>query len=409
MKRDAWFDRSFDRSFDDSFDRPHNTPAPRTERVGSLGALFGGVYAGRRVLVTGHTGFKGSWLALWLHSMGAHVSGLALPADAGPNHARLLQLPLDEALIDLRDAATVRAALHRLQPEFVFHLAAQALVRPGYRAPAATFDTNVMGLVNLLEAVRATPSVGVLVNATSDKCYANLDTRRGYVEADALGGHDPYSASKACAEIVSASYRSSFFSHDDGRGHAVALATARAGNVVGGGDWSNDRLIPDLVRSAVSGNAVAIRYPHATRPWQHVLEPLAGYLLLGQRLLIDPQTAAQAWNFGPDASGHFSVAEVIDGFANHWPAVRTEADCSVALHEAALLHLDCTKARAQLGWRPVWDAPTALARTARWYRRQHEHGELCSRDDLTQYVADARSANLAWAACAATAASAAAA
>lgn len=363
-----------------------------------LDTLFGGTYAGRRVLVTGHTGFKGSWLALWLQAMGANVFGLALPAGDGPSHGRLLQLALDEALIDLRDATAVRVALRSFEPELVFHLAAQPLVRRSYRAPALTFDTNVMGLVNLLEAVRATPSVRVVVNATTDKCYANRHTARGYREDDALGGHDPYSASKACAELVSASYRSSFLAGDDGRGHAVALATARAGNVVGGGDWSEDRLIPDLVRSALTGHAVPIRYPHATRPWQHVLEPLAGYLLLGQRLLADPGEAAEAWNFGPDAAGQLSVSEVIDGFSRHWPAVRCEVDRSLQLHEAALLQLDCRKAHARLGWRPVWNAHTTFERTAQWYRHQHERGELRSRDDIHHYVADARSASLAWAA-----------
>ena len=363
-----------------------------------LHTLFGGTYAGRRVLVTGHTGFKGSWLALWLQAMGANVFGLALPAADGPNHGRLLQLSLDAALIDVRDATAVRVALRHFAPELVFHLAAQPLVRRGYRAPAPTFDTNVMGLVNLLEAVRATPSVRVVVNATTDKCYADRPTARGFGEDDALGGHDPYSASKACAELVSASYRSSFLASDDGRGHAVGLATARAGNVVGGGDWSEDRLVPDLVRSAVTGQAVPIRYPHATRPWQHVLEPLAGYLLLGQRLLADPGEVAQAWNFGPDAAGQLSVCEVIDAFTQHWPAVRCEVDRSLQWHEAARLQLDCRKAHARLGWRPVWGAHTTFERTAHWYRCQHERGELGSRGDLLQYVADARIANLAWAA-----------
>ena len=370
------------------------------------GPLFGGAYAGRRVLVTGHTGFKGSWLALWLHAMGARVCGLALPAPAGPNHGRMLHVPLDHALIDLRDAAAVRVALRHLEPEIVFHLAAQPLVRRSYREPAATFDTNVMGLVNLLEAVRATPSVRVVVNATSDKCYANPPspcgaranaTARGFAEGDALGGHDPYSASKACAEIVSASYRASFLAVDDGRGHAVALATARAGNVVGGGDWGEDRLIPDLVRAAVGGHCTAIRYPHATRPWQHVLEPLAGYLLLGQHLLSDPQGAAEAWNFGPPAAGQWPVAQVVAAFAEHWPAVRSQLDTSAPLHEAAQLQLDCGKARTRLGWAPLWNAATTFKRTAQWYRHQHEQGGLRSREDLLHYVADARIAGLAWA------------
>ena len=366
-------------------------------REASLGDLFGGVYAGRRVLVTGHTGFKGSWLALWLTEMGANVCGLALPAEAAPNHSRLLDLPIDEALIDLRDAAAVADVLSRFQPEIVFHLAAQPLVRRSYREPAATFDVNVMGLVHLLEAVRATASVRVVVNATSDKCYLNRETSDGYREADSLGGHDPYSASKACAEIVSASYRSSFLSAADGRGHPVALATARAGNVVGGGDWSEDRLIPDLVRSAVSGVATSIRHPQATRPWQHVLEPLAGYLLLGERLLADPHSAAEAWNFGPDASGQLSVAQVIVSFARRWSTVRCDVERAPQPHEAGLLHLDCAKARERLGWRPVWDAAVAIERTAAWYRRQHETGALPSGDDIDRYVADARLAGLGWA------------
>ena len=370
---------------------------PRAVEDLVLNQLFGGAYEGRRVLVTGHTGFKGSWLTLWLQALGARVFGLALPAATTPNHHALLGTHIDEALIDLRDAAAVVHAVRRFEPELVFHLAAQPLVRRSYFEPAATFDVNVMGLVNLLEAVRAAPSVRVVVNATSDKCYANRHTSAGYREGDALGGHDPYSASKACAEIVSASYRASFLAAGDG-GRVVALATARAGNVIGGGDWSQDRLLPDLVRNATAGRVTALRNPDATRPWQHVLEPLAGYLLLGQRLLADPAACAQAWNFGPDADGHATVGEVARTFAAHWPAVRHEIDGASHPHEAALLHLDCTRAREQLGWRPVWDRATTLARTAHWYRAQHERGELRSADDLARYVADARAAGLAWAA-----------
>jgi CDP-glucose 4,6-dehydratase len=362
-----------------------------------LRTLFGGAYDGRRVLVTGHTGFKGSWLTLWLRALGARVFGLALPASTEPNHHGLLGVRSEEALVDLRDAPAVAGALRRFEPEVVFHLAAQPLVRRSYREPTATFDTNVMGLVHLLDAVRGAPSVRVVVNATSDKCYANRRTSAGYREGDALGGHDPYSASKACAEIVSASYRASFLAAGEG-GRVVALATARAGNVIGGGDWSEDRLVPDLVRAAVAGRVTAIRSPQATRPWQHVLEPLAGYLLLGQRLLADPSACAQAWNFGPDADDHATVGEVMRSFASHWPAVRHEVDATDHPHEAALLHLDCTRARDLLQWRPVWRCATTLARTARWYRAQHERGELLSKDDLSCYVADARTAGMVWAA-----------
>jgi len=359
---------------------------------GPFDALFGGAYLGRRVLVTGHTGFKGSWLALWLQALGADVCGLALPAEPGLNHLRLLGLSMEEALVDLRDAGAVADALRRFQPEVVFHLAAQPLVRRSYREPAATFDTNVRGLVNLLEAVRATTGVKAVVNATTDKCYLNRERAQGYREDDALGGHDPYSASKACAEIVSASWRASFLAV-----RGIGLATARAGNVVGGGDWSEDRLVPDLVRSATSGRPVAIRYPQATRPWQHVLEPLAGYLILGERLLADPAAFAEPWNFGPDASGELSVAEVIVAFARQWPAVRCDVDRSPQPHESGLLHLDCRKARERLGWRPVWNVATTFERSVAWYRRQHEQGAVDSRADLDRYVADARRAGLPWA------------
>jgi CDP-glucose 4,6-dehydratase len=366
--------------------------------MSDLGNLFGGAYRGRRVLVTGHTGFKGSWLALWLQQLGARVCGLALPAEGPLNHSRLLRLPLDEALVDLRDAALVRSALRRFEPELVFHLAAQPLVRRSYRDPVGTFDTNVMGLVHLLEAVRATPSVRVVLNATSDKCYRNGGGGQAFRETDPLGGHDPYSASKACAELISASWRASFLSQDDGRGHPVALATARAGNVVGGGDWGEDRLIPDLVRAATGAAPTRIRHPTAVRPWQHVLEPLAGYLCLGQRLLSDPPGAAEAWNFGPPPAAHRQVQQVIEAFAEAWPAVRFAIDPDPQPHEARQLHLDCSKAERQLRWHSVWDLPTALRRSAWWYRRQHEQGALCSQDDLQRYVADARQRGLAWAA-----------
>jgi CDP-glucose 4,6-dehydratase len=369
-----------------------------TTTAGDLTALFGGTYRGRRVLVTGHTGFKGSWLALWLQQLGARVCGLALPAVGTPNHSLLLRLPIDEALVDLRDAARVRTALHRFEPEVVFHLAAQPLVRRGYREPAATFAINVTGLVHLFEAVRATPSVRVVVNATTDKCYRNAGTGQPFEEGDALGGHDPYSASKACAELVSACYRASYFGRDDGRGHAVALATARAGNVIGGGDWGEDRLIPDLVRAAVDGRSTRIRNPAAVRPWQHVLEPLAGYLCLGQALLADPAGVAEAWNFGPPADAHREVRQVIEAFAEAWPAVSYALDDSVQPHEAQSLHLDCRKAGQRLRWHAVWDLPTTLRRSAHWYRRQHEQGRPSSHEDLLQYVADARERGLAWAA-----------
>lgn len=358
---------------------------------------FGGHYAGRRVLVTGHTGFKGSWLALWLHRLGAQVSGLALPPDGHPDHTALLHLPIDETHSDLRDARAVNLALARFQPEMVFHLAAQPLVRRSHREPVVTWATNVMGLVNLLEAVRRTPSVKAVVVVTSDKCYANDGGQHVFTEADALGGRDPYSASKACAEIVAASYRASFFSHDDGRGRPVGLATARAGNVIGGADWSDDRLVPDLVRGACAGPPTRLRDPQAVRPWQHVLDPLAGYLLLGQRLWTDPLAPGGAWNFGPGPAGHLPVATLAERLAAHWPAIRTASDTPTGPHQAGWVALDCRKAKDELGWLPVWDIDAALQRTVLWYRQFHERQVVDSEQDLLRYVAEARQLELAWA------------
>jgi CDP-glucose 4,6-dehydratase len=361
------------------------------------GVPFGGIYEGRRVLVTGHTGFKGSWLSLWLQRLGATVAGLALPAATRPAHWDLLGLSIEEHIVDVCDATAVRDAVSRFSPEVVFHLAAQPLVRRSYREPATTFATNVLGLVHLLEAVRATPGVRATVIATSDKCYENRNTPRGYREGDPLGGHDPYSASKACAELAAASYRASFLSRETRHGRPVGLATARAGNVVGGGDWSEDRLIPDLVRAAAAGTAMQARNPQATRPWQHVLESLSGYLLLGQRLLGDPETFSEAWNFGPLPADHLSVGQVIEIFARHWPGAHAAVDRRDQPHEAQLLHLDSAKARESLGWTPVWNGPDAIAMTARWHHHLRRTGRVRSDRDIEQYLADARRAGLAWA------------
>lgn len=363
-----------------------------------LKRLFGGAYAGRRVLITGHTGFKGSWLALWLQALGAEVGGLALAPDTDPAHLDLLGLQLaHDARVDLRDANGVHAAVAALQPDIVFHLAAQPLVRRGYREPAATFNTNVDGLVHLLEAVRGCASVRVVVNATTDKVYETHDTPTGYREVDPLGGHDPYSTSKACAELVSTCYRRSYFDHDDGRGHVVQLATARAGNVIGGGDWGEDRLVPDLVRAAASGQSLRLRNPQATRPWQHVLEPLSGYLRIGQALLAG-DAAGDAWNFGPAADATLAVRDVVARLQQAWPQLLVEHDPGPHPHEAATLTLDCSKAARNLGWHPVWNADTTLQRTAQWYQAFAENRSVRSRDDLAAYVADARSAGLEWAA-----------
>jgi CDP-glucose 4,6-dehydratase len=373
----------------------------RQRPFAAMSGLFGGAYEGRRVLVTGHTGFKGSWLVLWLQSMGAHVTALSLDAGTTPSHHALLSLQLAEAHVDIRDAAALRDAMQQFAPEMVFHLAAQSLVRRGYAEPTLTFDVNVMGLVHVLEAVRATQSVRAMLNVTTDKCYRQrIEPSLPFAEGDALGGHDPYSASKACAEIVSETYRQSFLTAARSNDRHVALATARAGNVIGGGDWSADRLVPDLARAANEGRALAVRNPRAVRPWQHVLEPLAGYLLLGQQLLQAPHFSmrfSDAFNFGPDAAGHLTVSDVIAGCAKHWDAVRSLEDTDDHPHEAEVLRLDCSKARAALCWRPLWTSETLFERTANWYRAWYERGVISTRDDLYAYVRDAQDCGLTWA------------
>lgn len=358
-----------------------------------LGVIaFGDIYRDRSVLISGHTGFKGSWLALWLRELGARVTGIALPPETSPNHWDLLGLTCADHRQDIRDFEALLRIFHDTQPEIVFHLAAQPLVRRSYREPLETWLTNVMGTANLLQACCQTPSVRALVVVTTDKCYANREWPWGYREIDRLGGRDPYSASKAAAELVAASYRSAFF----GAPGAPLVATARAGNVIGGGDWSEDRLIPDLVRAVARNTHLEVRSPLCMRPWQHVLDPLAGYLFLGQRLLEGRQEVADAWNFGPESDANCSVQQVLEGMRSHWPAVAWQTAGGEQPHEAALLHLDSTKARRQLGWRPVWDLPQALAATARWYQAFLDRGHLLSRAQLAAYVQAAKAAQATW-------------
>jgi CDP-glucose 4,6-dehydratase len=365
---------------------------PAVESMGIVGAMFNNIYRGRRVLVTGHTGFKGSWLALWLTRLGAQVSGIALPPATQPNHWDLLGLDSDVHCVDIRDAAALAQCIAALQPEIVFHLAAQPLVRVSYRDPSVTWATNVGGTVNLLEACRHTASVQAIVVVTTDKCYENLESAQGYRETDRLGGHDPYSASKAAAELAVASYRQSFFHTADG----PLLASARAGNVIGGGDWSEDRLIPDLIRALTAGTALEIRSPHAVRPWQHVLDSLSGYLLLGQKLTERKHGFAAAWNFGPAQHDCATVADVLARMQRHWPPLQWQVSQQNQPHETQLLQLDSSKAHEQLGWQPVWPLDTALAATAHWYRTQIEQQRIDSVMQLDDYIAAARLAGNAW-------------
>jgi CDP-glucose 4,6-dehydratase len=354
--------------------------------------LFGNVFAGKRVLVTGHTGFKGSWLALWLRELGAQVTGFSLSPNSAPNHWDLLKLDVADLRGDLRDAARVAEAVRQARPEVVFHLAAQSLVRASYKDPLETWGTNVMGTAHLLEACRATEGVKAIVAVTTDKVYENREWPWGYREIDRLGGHDPYSASKASAELVIDSYRKSFFAKN-----GPLLASARAGNVIGGGDWSQDRLIPDLVRATRSKATLQIRSPGATRPWQHVLECLAGYLLLGQHLLEGGAQYATSWNFGPGAEDNRTVAEILALLRSYWSDLEWAATSQPQPHEANLLYLDSSKARAAIGWQPVWKLEDCLAATAGWYRALYENDRVETLAQLQAFVADSRAARIPWA------------
>ena len=344
-------------------------------------------YSGRRVLVTGDTGFKGSWLSIALTQLGAEVSGFALPPDHADGHFRSAGVAgiITHTDGDLRDAAAVRGAMESAKPDIVFHLAAQALVRASYEDPKRTFDTNVGGSVNVLEAVRLTPGVRALVYVTSDKCYRNKEWVWGYRENDELGGDDPYSASKAAAELVIASYSHSFFD----RRQDFGAASVRAGNVIGGGDWSANRIVPDCIRAVKAGEAIVLRNPDSTRPWQHVLEPVFGYLLLGARLLEQPKRFAGAWNFGPRPEATRTVHELASEVVRRWGSgsVRVEK-AKDAPHEAGLLQLNCDKAMAGLGWQAAWPFEEAVAATVAWYRRTTD-GEVAidvTRSQITQYL-----------------------
>lgn len=353
---------------------------------------FGNIYHNRRVLVTGHTGFKGSWLSLWLQELGATVSGLALAPESRPNHYDLLKMDIQEDIIDIRNSTAVAKCLDKTKPEIVFHLAAQPLVRRSYHDPLETWSTNVMGTANLLEACRNTPSVQAVVIITTDKVYKNNEWPWGYRENDCLGGHDPYSASKAAAELVVNSFRKSFFREPS----SPLLATARAGNVIGGGDWSVDRLIPDLVRAVQSGSALEIRSPLATRPWQHVLECLSGYLLLGQKLLEGRSEFTGSWNFGPEHESNRTVADVLTCIKNYWPQIEWHQIPDIQPHEANLLYLDSSKAKRQLLWQPVWTLEEGVSATIEWYSTVIKNNSVVSRQQLTTFVKVASDKGLNW-------------
>ena len=326
---------------------------------------------GKRVLLTGHTGFKGSWLSLWLQSMGAKVIGYALTPPTNPNLFEVANVGLGMTSIigDIRDLAHLQKVFAEHQPEIVIHMAAQPLVRYSYLEPVETYSTNVMGVVNLLEAIRQTKSVQAVVNVTTDKCYENREWAWGYRENEAMGGFDPYSSSKGCAELVTAAYRNSYFHPEKYHEHGVAIATGRAGNVIGGGDWAEDRLIPDTMRAILSGQPVNIRNPHSIRPWQHVLEPLSGYLLLAQRLYEEGPAFAEAWNFGPNDDDAKPVDWILDNLTKTWgEGASWKLDKGEHPHEAHYLKLDCSKAKSRLQWQPKWSLAIAIEEICVWHK-----------------------------------------
>jgi len=352
--------------------------------------LFSGIYKDKIVLVTGHTGFKGSWLCLWLTKMGAHVVGYSLEAPTKPNHFSLLDLDIVSIIGDIRDRNKLKTVFKEYQPDIVFHLAAQPLVNVSYINPVETFETNIMGSINVFEAVRSTSSVKAIVNITSDKAYENKEWIWGYRENDAMGGSDPYSASKGAAELITSSYRNSFFNNDDyGTKHDTLLASCRAGNVIGGGDWAEDRLVPDIIRAVINNEKLEIRSPNSTRPWQHVLEPLSGYLLIGQKLLEKKKEFAEGWNFGPNDEGSIKVKEVVEYIHQYWNKIEYIInEQNNNFYEATLLKLDCSKAHLKLGWKAKWDSQTTFEKTVHWYREFYENEKVSSMEQLKQYVGE---------------------
>ncbi|SIO67941.1 CDP-glucose 4,6-dehydratase [Paraburkholderia phenazinium] len=345
----------------------------------------------KRVFLTGHTGFKGGWLTLWLQSAGAHVTGFALSPDTEPNLYTCARVAdgIDSVIGDIRDAARLRDAMERARPDVIIHMAAQPLVRESYLNPVETYETNVMGTINVLEAMRHLSTVRAAVMVTTDKCYENREWEWGYRENEPMGGYDPYSSSKACAELVTSAYRNSFFNPARYADHGVAIASARAGNVIGGGDWATDRLVPDIARALLCGEAVKVRSPRSIRPWQHVLEPLAGYLRLAEALYTDGPQFGGAWNFGPYDSDAQPVEFIVAELVRQWGGDASWVlDTDQHPHEATYLKLDCSKARARLDWHPRWNLTLALENIVSWYKAdaRDEDMRAFSLNQIDRYV-----------------------
>lgn len=338
------------------------------------------IYKNKKVFITGHSGFKGSWLALWLHTLGAEVTGYSLKPEE-LSHFNLLQLPIKNYFEDINDEQTLSRAIKESKPDIIFHLAAQPLVRDSYRDPITTYNTNVVGSMKVYWAALQA-GIQSLVSITTDKVYENHEWPWGYREVDQLGGHDPYSSSKACVELMTDSFRKSYLTE-----HKMFLATARAGNVIGGGDWARDRLIPDLVRSASLSEKTSIRNPHSIRPWQHVLEPLHGYLMLGEQLLLKNKAFCTGFNFGPEAQDVASVEQMCILAKNNWNKIEAHfIEESVQLHEAGILKLDITRAREQLKWTPKWNSVKATEMTINWYKDFYQNQQVNSLEDLEKFT-----------------------
>lgn len=358
---------------------------------------FENIYKDKRVLITGHTGFKGSWLALWLTKLGAKVCGYSLSPPTKPNQFELLNLEIQSVIGDIRNQSLLEQTVKTFKPEIVFHMAAQPLVRLSYHDPIETFETNVIGSLKVYEACKKVDSVRAIISITTDKVYENLEVKRGYTEEDRLGGKDPYSASKAAMEVMTQSYIHSFFNPNKLAEHGVLLSTVRAGNVIGGGDWAQDRLIPDIVRAAIEDKAVEIRSPYSVRPWQHVLDPLSGYLSLGQKLLSGQQDLARPYNFGPPESDVLTVKEVVESSKDYWSKINYKVhEPKEKLHEANLLVLNCDKVKKDLGWSGLLSSQESLKLTIDWYKSFYQQQKVSSEENLDYYIKCAAKKNVNW-------------
>jgi len=354
--------------------------------------LFKGIYKNKKVLVTGHTGFKGSWLSFWLDKMGAEVYGIALDPPSKPNHFEIVNPKIKSYIQDINDFEATDKIIQNINPDIIFHLAAQPLVRLSYSEPLNTLKTNIIGTANILESAKNIKNLQAIVVITSDKCYDNNEWVWGYRENEALGGKDPYSASKGCAEIITAAYRNSFFNSEN----SALIASARAGNVIGGGDWAKDRILTDIVESATKNEKVYLRFPNATRPWQYVLEPLSGYLCLGQKLLENKKEFAEAWNFGPNNENNVSVLDLVRSSKKYWNKINFDFDKGIHPHEAGFLMLDSSKAIKLLSWKPVWGFDETVENTINWYKNYYENEQVNTLEVLKSYIVAARNLKIEW-------------